>query len=193
MKVIELMRYIISWVVLAICYPFLFVWYRFLRSPVLIGIARLSRFFYGVKPEDRKLIKYLDEVNFVLVDGLGLGIDKGIRRSVAILRMLGFDTSMSCEGHEDNYVEGFEKWGRYDKDGPYKGVCYPWISFEICEWQEIGMDDLHRIMEYVAEYNDPRIVIEPITGLTLRTKCASLEEGQKIMSDFTEWLLRKYG
>ncbi len=45
-------------------------------------------------------------------DGLGLGIDPGIKKMVTVLNLLGFKTRQSCEGHID--------WG----------LPYPWIDFE---------------------------------------------------------------
>jgi len=36
-------------------------------------------------------------------DRLGMPVDKGILRSVVILNSLGFNTSGSCEGHEERY------------------------------------------------------------------------------------------
>lgn len=52
------------------------------------------------------------------VDGLGLGIDPGIKNTVIVLNLLGFKTSASCEGHMD------------------RALAYPWVDFET-ENQEV--------------------------------------------------------
>jgi len=54
-----------------------------------------------------------------ITDGLGLGIDPGIKKTVVVLNLLGFKTSQSCEGHIG------------------RGLPYPWIDFET-ENQEIA-------------------------------------------------------
>jgi len=46
------------------------------------------------------------------IDGLGMPIDKGIFRAIVILNSLGFETTGSCEGHEDRYS------------------TYPWIDLK---------------------------------------------------------------
>ncbi len=47
------------------------------------------------------------------VDGMGKGLDEGIKNTVIALNLLGFKTSQSCEGHID--------WG----------LPYPWVDFQI--------------------------------------------------------------
>lgn len=39
-------------------------------------------------------------------DGLGLPVDPEIINTVTILRLLGFNTTMSCSGHQDRYTGG---------------------------------------------------------------------------------------
>lgn len=129
-----------------------------------------------------------------IVNGLGLPIDPKIKRTVAVLRALGFDTEASCEGHQDyTSPEGkidLEKWGRYDKDDK---ICYPWV--EICYRYPASAEtkkEQTRLQSLVQKYNDHRILVEEWPwSLVLRTKCSSLEEGQQVMSDFTEWLLKQ--
>lgn len=48
--------------------------------------------------QERALNERRSEVDD-LVDGLGLGVDAGIRYPVAVLRLLGYPTKMSCAGH----------------------------------------------------------------------------------------------
>src|SRR5579862_3856182 len=47
-----------------------------------------------------------------LIDGLGLGIDEGIKETVVAFNMLGLNTSGSCEGHLDH------------------GLTTPWVDIE---------------------------------------------------------------
>jgi hypothetical protein len=49
----------------------------------------------------------------LIVDGLGRPVDGGIRDAVVALRLLGLDTSGSCEGHLDH------------------GMRAPWVDFEV--------------------------------------------------------------
>lgn len=48
-------------------------------------------------------------------DGLGEGVDSQIRKTVALLNLLGHRTAMSCEGHLD----------------PHRGAIAPWVDVEI--------------------------------------------------------------
>ncbi len=54
--------------------------------------------------------KALQELNKT-VDGVGLGVDSGIKHSVAAFNSVGFKTSASCEGHTDH------------------GHPFPWVDF----------------------------------------------------------------
>jgi hypothetical protein len=47
----------------------------------------------------------LDHVNKI-TDKLGMPVDKGIVETVAVLQLLGVDTSMSCAGHSDRVTGG---------------------------------------------------------------------------------------
>lgn len=47
-----------------------------------------------------------------MADGLGMPIDTGIKDTVIVLNLLGFPTSMSCEGHA------------------YRGVHGPWVDIK---------------------------------------------------------------
>lgn len=58
-----------------------------------------------------------------VVDGLGLGLDPGIKRTVVLMNLLGMSTSGSCEGHPDQE----------------HGLDYPWIDISAPEpegWME---------------------------------------------------------
>jgi len=54
-------------------------------------------------------------------DGLGLGIDVGIKETVIVLNLLGFKTAASCQGHMD------------------RGVPAPWIDFDLEDSEMNGM------------------------------------------------------
>ena len=45
-------------------------------------------------------------------DGMGKGVDPGIRETVAVLQLLSINTTASCEGHLDH------------------GIAAPWIDIE---------------------------------------------------------------
>ena len=65
----------------------------------------------------------------MIVDGLGLGIDEGIKEEVTAFMVNGFTTSMSCEGHVDEANE--------------HGDPYPWIEVNASEpegWEEAEGD-----------------------------------------------------
>lgn len=66
------------------------------------------------------------------VDGLGLGIDEGIKHAVVVFNLAGFPTYGSCEGHLD--------WGCH----------YPWIDFE-CNRFEFA-----RLNKYLFDFNQNR-------------------------------------
>ncbi len=69
-------------------------------------------------------LKDLDKVT----DGLGLGIDSGIKETVALLNLAGVQTTASCEGHIN--------WG----------VPYPWI--------DVGNPDAWKIYEQMDKVKD---------------------------------------
>jgi hypothetical protein len=50
--------------------------------------------------------KVRQEVKSTFVDKLGMPIDRGILDTVAIMRLLGINTRMSCEGHIDRSLHG---------------------------------------------------------------------------------------
>ena len=72
------------------------------------------------------------------VDGLGLGIDPGIKKTVIVLNLLDFKTEMSCEGHID------------------RGTSYPWVRIstenkEIVSLRTIGNNVMIEIEKNKAE------------------------------------------
>ncbi len=70
-------------------------------------------------PEKQQRWQAMEKEIDSITDGLGLGIDPGIKTTVIVLNLLGFKTSQSCEGHIG------------------RGLPYPWIDFET-ENQEIA-------------------------------------------------------
>jgi hypothetical protein len=72
-----------------------------------------------------------------LADGLGLGIDPGIRQMVITLICLGFKTSASCEGH-----------------ARYHGLPYPWVDIEVTNKNARRV--FLRLMKLLEEFYDER-------------------------------------
>jgi hypothetical protein len=68
------------------------------------------------------------KINFLEneTDGLGMPIDSGILKTVALLNLLGFSTHQSCHGHlnVDNY-----------------GLPYAWVNFETPTEKEFNDED----------------------------------------------------
>jgi hypothetical protein len=66
-------------------------------------------------------------------DGLGLGIDPGIKKAVIVLNLLGFKTEGSCQGHID--------WG----------LPYPWIDFNTQDEEinalHIKRQDIYKLID----------------------------------------------
>ncbi len=78
----------------------------------------------------------LDETN-QLADRLGLGIDDGIKETVAALRMHGFDTTGSCEGHLDH------------------GLAYPWIDIGLSPgYVDVDQPDDPEVTELVCSLQE---------------------------------------
>jgi hypothetical protein len=155
-------------------------------------IKIIKQWFAKLKILKRRiqLAKYLLTEAPFIKDGLGLPLDPKIKRTVAILRLSGFNTSMSCEGHQDyhnpNGKSDRKKWGRFDDDM----ICYPWVDIYHPSLLKETKKEWIKLQDFIQKYNDPRIFIEDhVCSFTLRTKCSSLEEGQQVMTDFTEWLL----
>lgn len=149
--------------------------------------------------KEQELKTYLEEADR-LVDGLGLGIDDGIKRSVAIMRMEGFSTSGSCEGHSD--------WA----------YPYPWIEIDDNE-PRVEFDD--SIQDYEERLKAKKVILrgkDPTENNLQREKLeklleryqssgvkirrygsgfrlvgvgSTLAEAQQAMSSFTEWLLNE--
>lgn len=113
----------------------------------------------------------IDEV----VDGVGRGIDDGIRPIVLKLNELGMETKASCEGHIDH------------------GLAEPWVDFPA--W---GNYLKERLLEFYAETYDPRAVLYVETcGSFERLSVAfgegaSAEDGRREMMRFLSWLEVKY-
>lgn len=88
-----------------------------------------------------------------IVDGLGLGIDDGIKGAVVAFMVHGFPTTGSCEGHPE---------GEH-------GHAYPWIDVCVDEpegwqddkakqdqWHTNNLEQRQRIEEFLKEFYDSR-------------------------------------
>lgn len=138
--------------------------------------------------KNEKLNFFLKEVD-TLCDGLYLPLDEKIKRPVAILRMLGFETRQSCEGHPDKLPKlGRLKYGRHAN-----GICYPWIDIGNDERRDLAENYIHRMGDYIMEYNHPVMIIAATypNHFELSARDNSTEQGQEAMSKFTEWLLNE--
>jgi hypothetical protein len=69
-------------------------------------------------------------------DGLGKGVDKGIRPAVIALQSLGFKTTAACEGHRG------------------RGCCYPWIHVGLPEKGKKRTAEIARLRRLVDEFYD---------------------------------------
>lgn len=155
----------------------------------------------------KKKIQEIQQQVDLITDGLGLPIDDLIKPAVVALRLWGFPTSASCQGHTD--------WG----------LPYPWIDIDTREWDtpEFWNSDpesevWRKIVSDARKSNHPyevkmREVLEPYTaskvnsvigsikitgydGLTLdksgfsgyRLKATSIEK----MNEFADYLVRRY-
>ncbi len=130
-----------------------------------------------------------------LTDALGKGVDEGIKEAVVALRVYGFPTTGSCEGHLD--------WG----------LPYPWIDISEPEpanrfndeqkaeaWRKANLIQQRRILEILIEFHrrnrqtpfDVRLSIESSGFGKFRLKSIggniflllSLEEKKKKLGSF---------
>ncbi|MEI6237718.1 MAG: hypothetical protein WCP03_03920 [Candidatus Saccharibacteria bacterium] len=74
-----------------------------------------------------------------MADGLNYPIDQGIKKIVTALRLLGFPTESSCEGHMD------------------RGLQYPWIQFiaqdlDDVKLKEVNKKERKRLIELAEEF-----------------------------------------
>ena len=73
-------------------------------------------------------------------DGLGLGIDSGIKDTVIALWANGFETGMSCEGHKN------------------RALPYPWVEISTKTNLNKKPKSLHDLFDILDEYNELRMV-----------------------------------
>ena len=149
---------------------------------------------------DKEALDYfLQEVEHI-ADGVGYGIEPFIKRPVAILMMAGFPTTASCEGHMD------------------RALPYPWIDVDHLPQfpREIYKEETNKVWndenafkQLIESNHCSRKRLEKYlnqSGMSIKFRieqygmhhsirlCAvalSLEEGQQVMSHFTEWLLNE--
>lgn len=136
-------------------------------------------------------------------DALKMPIDKGIRETVIVLNVLGFTTSMSCEGHLD------------------RGLPYPWVDIKFNEVEMELLDgrttpDLLKMISLLEEFYEVRKPLQ-YARITISQRVASFRiqsivgrsaERLKVtvpafletfygncvqeMNDFTEFLKQKF-
>jgi hypothetical protein len=156
-----------------------------------------------------------------LTDGLGVPVDVDIVHTVAILRLMGFHTTMSCAGHLDRFT-----------GGPYVMFSSPAARHYLMRYRELGdslnpkskrllhkatvlnLRERQRLFVYLAgfyqnrsvSYTQRLIVAGPgfshnrlqCQGAELAqiaddaTKARLLEDGQAEMHAFTEYLKGTY-
>jgi hypothetical protein len=156
-----------------------------------------------------------------IVDGRGMGVDEGIKETVAVFLVHGFTTISSCEGHLTK--EGEEE----------RGLPYPWVEVYAPEpegwkdaegkekerleqeWRIKNFEQQRKMMGFLEEFYkeretpfDARLVFDRVGELggfrvqsfgAQMTAILSPEEKkrklllyQKEMKDFTEFLKNKY-
>jgi hypothetical protein len=135
-----------------------------------------------------------------LIDCIGRPVDLFIRDTVAILRLYGFPTTASCEGHLERRCH------------------YPWVDIEVAETiaplnegKLKGERDLESLLEaFHRQRSDPSyavLIIDKLKGGNIRLHCAEgddvellhgekleerLECHQKVMREFTFFLKERY-
>jgi hypothetical protein len=135
-------------------------------------------------------------------DGLGLGVDKEIRKSVALFNLLGLKTTMSCAGHLD----------------PHHGEVSPWVDIERrnkkqelrarklirAYWQytkkkrgpEIAAiqisDDIPRILRIQVGPSHFNSIRKEKPKMPLAVRKWFLAEGTKEMQALTDYLWKRY-
>lgn len=127
-----------------------------------------------------------------LVDGLGRPIDAGIKKIVSVLRLIGFHTTASCEGHMD------------------RGLPYPWVQINNnVEFSLRDTAEQQAMQALLSEYFQDRfwdiMYAAPMGiygGFRLMSYPLITEDGVKDsairifhlyqMNQFADWLMEKY-
>ncbi len=167
-------------------------------------------------PSDKEILweQKLDEVDRI-IDGIGKGIDEGIKEVVAVFLLYKFPTSASCEGH-------ITFTGEMDYAFPY-----PWVDFETLapegwiddeqkkqEWTQKNLVEQQRLVKYLDEFYrgrdilpDAKLVLdcnmyqawrlqsagaEMMRSLTAEQRMQKYDLYRKEMQDFARFLKEKY-
>lgn len=104
-------------------------------------------------------LKELDSVT----DGLGLGLDKDIKETIAALNLLGVNTSASCEGHP--------KWG----------LPYPWVDIQTPK----GYDLSAKAFKFKAGSKEFKKIVDKITILNVKESKKMLEILNKYYKNYS--------
>ncbi len=154
----------------------------------------------GIKYMSKTLQDHLDEVELI-ADGVGYGIETLIKRPVAILRYKGFPTCMSCEGHADRensfpwiWIDAFPQYPHDIFRSEWDKIVNDKIKFQELKdsndyykqklqylINQSGLIDYFRIEDVGTHFYN---------SFKFWSLGPSLEEAQKTMIDFTEWLIK---
>lgn len=154
-----------------------------------------------------------------LADGVGYGIEEGIKEAVIALRVSGIMTDQSCEGHLNNEEEGGESFpwirvyapepeGWDGSDGEEKKRMEKEWKIENLKQQKLVMDLLEEFYEKREVEFDARLnfryvgifggfILQSFGGdmmelLSPEEKKEKFNLYKKEMKDFTEFLKNKY-
>lgn len=158
--------------------------------------------------QERKKVDYI-------IDKLGLGVDEGIKDTVAILRTMGYPTDSSCAGHTDKH--------KYAP--PYVQIYEPgpdgWKSDIVKQekWKTANNEHFKKMLPLVEKFNalrdsipDAKLCLTNIGAfggfriessgvkkdrrktniVTEREACSLIRIMQKEMKDFTYFLQQDY-
>lgn len=110
-----------------------------------------------------------------MIDGLGRGLDENIKDLILYLNMLGFETTMSCGGHEG---DAYQPYLRFKAGSDMSKVLSLFLAWQ----QEGGKTSVVRPFGRYAE----KVELSYSSSLPL-------VEAQKDLKDFTEFLAKKIG
>lgn len=146
-------------------------------------------------------------------DGLGLRVDKGIKKTVALLNLLGHTTSASCEGHVEVHHGTLSPWvdidfgkkNRKQKELKLRKLIRSFWQYryrtgadmKITDARSLHMEDLgtgkdkqirivlHLEWDLFAKFKDKKKMPLPVR------KWFS-GEGKRAMREFTQYLMKVY-
>lgn len=111
-----------------------------------------------------------------ITDALSEPIDPKIKSLVGALRLYGFCTRASCEGHTN------------------RGLSYPWVYIG-CRNEDHNVYANIQLMRILAKFNEMRgFKLEewPDGAFRLRTYRLTLEKAQKRMNELAEFMIKEF-